>query len=127
MHNKQLPHPLAPPNLAKLPSGVLLLVTEPHLIPVAGGLLGTRYVLAAQVSFDDGASWVGYQELQYTGSDATQSYASLFVDGGAVHISHYRIDCTGAHTGDRCIGGWRFAQYVKLQVDFFLPGSDRVN
>eukprot|EP01052_Picozoa_sp_SAG31_P019168 SAG31_NODE_1387_length_8554_cov_14.239148_4_plen_132_part_00 len=50
VHNKQLPHPLAPPNLARLPGGVLLLVTEPHLVPSAGGVLGTRFVLAAQIS-----------------------------------------------------------------------------
>ena len=86
-HNKQLPHPLAPPNLARLPGGALLLLTEPHLLPEAGGLLGTRYVLAAQVSHDEGRSWGGYRELQYTGAAHTQDYASIFVDDQTVHIT----------------------------------------
>jgi hypothetical protein len=96
VHNTKLPHPLAPPNLARLPGGVLLdlLVTEPHLIPAAGGLLGTRYVLAAQISRNGGRSWEGYTELQYTGANHTQDYASLFVDSDkdhTVHITHCKF------------------------------------
>ena len=119
MHNKRLPHPLAPPNLAKLPGGSLLLLTEPHLIPVAQGLLGTRFVIAAQVSHDSGRTWTGYRELQYTGGNHTQDYASIFVDGEMVHITHYRINCT-----DHCDNqGKRFAQYIKLPASFFLSDS----
>ena len=70
--NRQLPHPLAPPNLARLPGGALLLLTEPHILPFAGGCLGTRFVIASQVSHDDGQTWENYKELQYTGADATQ-------------------------------------------------------
>ena len=83
---------------------LLLSNLEPHLIPAAGGLLGTRCVLAVswQVSFNDGGghtTWVQYQyqALQYTGAanHATQDYPSIFVNGGTVHISHYRVECAG--------------------------------
>lgn len=119
VHNTRLPHPLAPPNLAKLPGGSLLLLTEPHLIPAAGGLLGTRFVIAAQVSHDDGRTWTGYRELQYTGKLHTQDYPSILVDGDTVHISHYRINCTGQCS----VQGKRHAQYIKLPASFFLSGG----
>jgi hypothetical protein len=94
-------------------------VTEPHLVPEAGGLLGTRYVMAAQVSHDNGQHWEGYRELQYTGPDATQDYASLFVDGETVHITHYRVNCTAQKR--QCNNqGDRYAQYIRLPASFFL-------
>ena len=101
MPNTELPHPLAPPNIARLPDGTLLLVTEPHIIPCAGGLLGKRFVLACQISRDNGisvtllaydlrgapdtfsrlvcihAQWTNYKEVQYTGPDATQDCKSI--------------------------------------------------
>jgi hypothetical protein len=114
--NKQIRHPEAPPNLARLPDGRLLLVTEPHFAPDEE-MGGTRYILAVQTSSDGGDTWQRYRNLQFTGEDVHEhSYCSIFVDGDRVHFTHYRacaeLPCHG-------VNGFRSAQYVQLNASFF--------
>jgi hypothetical protein len=109
--NTEMRHPEAPPNVARLNDGSLLLVTEPHFNP-SQTLLGTRFILATQLSTDQGNSWRHYRNLQFTGKDASEnSYCSIFVDAGdIVHFTHYRVH--QAHS-------FRNAQYVRLNMSSF--------
>eukprot|EP00035_Acanthoeca_spectabilis_P006967 m.130991 g.130991 ORF g.130991 m.130991 type:complete len:486 (-) comp13740_c0_seq2:87-1544(-) len=75
-------HPLAPPNVATLTANgteVLVLVTEPHFTGIPW-TLGSRVVLALQVSRDGGATWAQYRQLESTDASAEYSYCSVFPD-----------------------------------------------
>lgn len=111
-------HPMAPPNLARLPDNRLLLVTSPHFARNEV-LLGTRYMLAAQTSSDGGITWHGYRNLQYTGQSVLEhSYCSIFVDGDRLHFTHYRA-CKTEPCGSN---SWRSAQYIQLNASWFDGG-----
>eukprot|EP01043_Picozoa_sp_COSAG02_P002779 COSAG02_NODE_66_length_42609_cov_95.996848_2_plen_617_part_00 len=113
--NTLMRHPMAPPNLARLPDNRLLLVTGPHFDPDQT-LYGTRYMLAAQISSDGGSSWYGYRNLQYTGQAVLEhSYCSIFVDDDRVHFTHYRA-CKTEPCGTK---SWRSAQYIQLNMSWF--------
>lgn len=113
--NTMMRHPMAPPNLARLPDNRLLLVTSPHFAP-GETLSGTRYMLAAQTSSDGGITWHGYRNLQYTGQAVLEhSYCSIFVDGDRLHFTHYRA-CKAEPCGSN---SWRSARYIQLNASWF--------
>lgn len=104
----------SPAKLYNVPgSATLVMLFAPHVDPSARGWpRGDRWILASMVSRDDGETWRGYKQIEYTGHGHWHHYPCLLFDGGHAHLAyHYGLSQRG-RTHQSC-------RYARLPAGWF--------